>query len=640
MIILPGLDELLVNKIALVDNITLVFDEVIPTVKFSLSFRIFATTIHALLLIWGVVGNTLVTIVVQKDKSIRTPTYYYLASLTIADLIVLVSALPETIVSYHLYVRQWIFGSFGCSAWVFLNFLGINVSSTSILCFTVERYIGLCKPLLAQKLCTPKRACYVIAVSWFMGVIYASPWLFLTGLNPHLDYPEMQTCDYSLERKRYANVFIADLVLFYVFPLAVSVTLYVKIGLTVGLSHKMLLARSILRQESHTQTGRIEERLTPERNLAGRIADRLTPETESLRSRLESVSRKDSAIVEKESGTRSYEVISKSLVAGSGRTFFWPDGNGLPLNGYSFKNAFNTIYRDKLLDQVREVLPNYYSFFWQCYRFPSKLIYGQHILASARRVQLGDLLGPMLFCLAIEALTKKLTSPFNLWYWDDGTIGGDCSKVLADLCTVISEGMRIGLELNPSKCELFLQGGTSGERERIRRAFSLVCPGIIFPSRAELTLLEAPLLQEVLEPAIEEKRERIALPAFMASIHSVQALVLSIYPENDLDSVVNGGLDHWPLLTSAELPVPALRRQQRVRDLPMVTEEFGSPIDQSDMTSRARLMAVSTKTFGTWLRALPASSLGNLLDDNTLRISVGLRLGSRLCQPTCAAVEK
>ncbi|GAV00320.1 hypothetical protein RvY_11187 [Ramazzottius varieornatus] len=56
------------------------------------------------------------------------------------------------------------------------------------------------------------------------------------------------------------------------------------------------------------------------------------------------------------------------------------------------------------------------------------------------------------------------------------------------------------------------------------------------------------------------RTERIALPAFMASIHSVQALVLSIYPESDLDSVVNDGLDHWPLLTSAELPVPALRR--------------------------------------------------------------------------------
>ncbi|GAV00321.1 hypothetical protein RvY_11188 [Ramazzottius varieornatus] len=170
-----------------------------------------------------------------------------------------------------------------------------------------------------------------------------------------------------------------------------------------------------------------------------------------------------------------------------------------------FKNAFNTIHRDKLLDLVREVLPNYHSFVWQCYRFPSRLIYGQHILASARGVQQGDPLGPMPFCLAIEVLTNKLTSPLNLGYLDDGTIGGDCSKVLADFCTLISEGIRIGLQLNPSKTELSLQGGTAGERESIRRAFSLVCPGIISPFRAELTLLGAPLLQEASEPAIEEK---------------------------------------------------------------------------------------------------------------------------------------
>ncbi|GAV00436.1 hypothetical protein RvY_11283 [Ramazzottius varieornatus] len=128
-----------------------------------------------------------------------------------------------------------------------------------------------------------------------------------------------------------------------------------------------------------------------------------------------------------------------------------------------FKNAFNTIHRDKLLDLVREVLPNYHSFVWQCYRFPSRLIYGQHILASARGIQQGDPLNPMPFCLAIEALTNKLTSPFNLGYLDDGTIGRDCSKVLADLYTVISEGIRIGLQLNPSKCELSLQGGTAGK---------------------------------------------------------------------------------------------------------------------------------------------------------------------------------
>lgn len=59
---------------------------------------------------------------------------------------VLLSAVPNEILSYYVLGEQWIWGRVGCALFIFFQYLGINASSLSITAFTIERYIaGTCR---------------------------------------------------------------------------------------------------------------------------------------------------------------------------------------------------------------------------------------------------------------------------------------------------------------------------------------------------------------------------------------------------------------------------------------------------------------------------------------------------------------
>jgi hypothetical protein len=70
-----------------------------------------------------------------------------------------------------------------------------------------------------------------------------------------------------------------------------------------------------------------------------------------------------------------------------------------------------------------------------------------------------------IFSLSIHPTIERLSSHFNVWYLDDGALGGSAESVLKDLETIIVEFEKIGLSLNYSKCELFLSPHVSEERK-------------------------------------------------------------------------------------------------------------------------------------------------------------------------------
>uniref|UniRef100_A0A3P8X5W2 Thyrotropin-releasing hormone receptor n=1 Tax=Cynoglossus semilaevis TaxID=244447 RepID=A0A3P8X5W2_CYNSE len=172
----------------------------------------------------GISGNIMVVLVVLRTKHMVTPTNCYLVSLAVADLIVLLSAGLPNISDV---VAFWIYGYTGCLCITYLQYLGINVSSCSIMAFTVERYIAICHSIKAQFICTVSRAKRIIAGVWVFTSLYCIMWFFLVDTD-ETTYANgvVVTCGYRVSRTLYMPIYFLDFTLFYVAPLCVALVLY------------------------------------------------------------------------------------------------------------------------------------------------------------------------------------------------------------------------------------------------------------------------------------------------------------------------------------------------------------------------------------------------------------------------------
>ena len=76
----------------------------------------------------------------------------------------------------------------------------------------------------------------------------------------------------------------------------------------------------------------------------------------------------------------------------------------------------------------------------------------------------------------------------------------------------------------------------------------------------------------------------------------------------------------------------AIACKQRAWDEPVVKDDINHLFATASQQDKSRLLAVTSSHSGDWLHALPIASFGLRLENEDIRVAVGLRFGAALCQ--------
>ncbi|XP_070540717.1 alpha-1B adrenergic receptor-like [Ptychodera flava] len=142
----------------------------------SVTFVVLSTIALGVMVLLVICGNVLVLLAVALERSLRNVTHYFIVNLAVADLLLGTTVLPFS-ATYEI-IPYWPFGPTFCDIWAAVDVLCCTASINSLCVISIDRYIGVTRPLQHNMIMTKRRAGLIIAMVWLFSVSISAGPLF------------------------------------------------------------------------------------------------------------------------------------------------------------------------------------------------------------------------------------------------------------------------------------------------------------------------------------------------------------------------------------------------------------------------------------------------------------------------------
>ncbi|XP_067906019.1 galanin receptor type 1b [Heterodontus francisci] len=184
-----------------------------------------------LIFLLGIVGNTLVMIVLGRSKSrtSRSTTNTFILNLSIADLSFLLVCVPFQATIYSL--PEWVFGAFLCKLVHYFVMVTMLVSIFTLVTMSVDRYIAVVHSKHPPCIRNKRNASVAVTVIWLLALLTAVPVAqHQTLLTGHHQAPNSSFCWEEWEDETQKQVYKVTIVIIgYLLPLLLICCCYAKV---------------------------------------------------------------------------------------------------------------------------------------------------------------------------------------------------------------------------------------------------------------------------------------------------------------------------------------------------------------------------------------------------------------------------